>query len=151
MTEKNDIKREKPKKVRFRRTKKVFLAESFKAQHQFIGRAIGRLFNKKHYKPMNFAELHKIGIDEEKITALIKRFTILFRICLLIVVVGYFYMLYLFIYGHPFIAMISLSVILIGLANAFKFHFWRYQLLQKKLGCTFKEWLLSFFKRGDRV
>ena len=52
-----------------------------------------------------------------------------------------FYMLYLLWSGHLAAGLIDLIVSLIIFAYAFRFHFWYFQLKNKKLGCTFKEWM----------
>lgn len=40
--------------------------------------------------------------------------------------------------------LISLSVMMISLALAFRYHFWYYQIKSRRLGCSFNEW----FKKG---
>lgn len=35
---------------------------------------------------------------------------------------------------------VSLALVIFGLSNAFRNHFWYFQIKQEKLGCTFKEW-----------
>ncbi|WP_119344685.1 hypothetical protein [Facilibium subflavum] len=143
--------RKKVKKQRLRRTKKIFLTSSFKEQHHWFGHVFRVFFRiKRPNREMHFNELEDIGVDQEKIKMLTKRFTFLVRLWLTIVLLGYFYMLYLFIQGDWYIAIISLSVLLIALANAFRFHFWRYQLQKKKLGCTLKEWASDVFKLGGK-
>lgn len=37
----------------------------------------------------------------------------------------------------------AILVSVLGLAYAFRSHFWLFQLKQRRLGCTFKEWLSS--------
>lgn len=41
-------------------------------------------------------------------------------------------------------AIISLAVMLIALALAFRYHFWYFQIRERKLGCTLQEW----YKKG---
>lgn len=41
----------------------------------------------------------------------------------------------------------SLSLVVFLLAQAFKYHFWYFQIVQKKLGCSFMEWV-DFIRRG---
>ncbi len=41
-------------------------------------------------------------------------------------------------------ALVSFVVMLIALALAFRYHFWYYQIKNRKLGCSFEEW----FKKG---
>lgn len=42
---------------------------------------------------------------------------------------------------HYSASFISLSLGLVLLAHAFKYHFWYFQIKHRKLGCTFAEWL----------
>lgn len=51
------------------------------------------------------------------------------------------YMLYLLWSGFLGAGLIAFVVALIIFAYAFRFHFWYFQLKNKKLGCTVKEWL----------
>jgi len=46
--------------------------------------------------------------------------------------------------GHYKSFLISMVVSLIGLVLAFRYHFWYFQIKERKLGCTFKEW----YKQG---
>ncbi|BCA96787.1 intracellular multiplication protein IcmV [Legionella antarctica] len=43
-------------------------------------------------------------------------------------------------YGSYKAFFISLSVTSIALVLAFRYHFWYFQIKNRKLGCTFKEW-----------
>ncbi|CAM4467498.1 MAG: hypothetical protein LEGION0403_FIIPPAGN_00222 [Legionella sp.] len=51
---------------------------------------------------------------------------------------------YQLFYGSFKAVIVSLIVTLIALALAFRYHFWYYQIKNRKLGCTFNEW----FKQG---
>ena len=54
------------------------------------------------------------------------------------------YAIYHFFYGTILAGMISLVVMLIAVALAFRYHFWYFQIKNHKLGCTLKEW----FRKG---
>ncbi|KTD01637.1 type IVB secretion system protein IcmV [Fluoribacter gormanii] len=43
-------------------------------------------------------------------------------------------------YGSIKAFLVSLVVTLIALVLAFRYHFWYYQIKNRKLGCTFNEW-----------
>lgn len=45
-------------------------------------------------------------------------------------------------------ALISLIVMMIALALAFRYHFWYYQIKHRKLGCSLDEWLKKGFLRA---
>lgn len=51
---------------------------------------------------------------------------------------------YQLFYGSLPAVIVSLIVTLIALTLAFRYHFWYYQIKNRKLGCTFDEW----FKQG---
>ena len=75
-----------------------------------------------------------------------KRMSMIFLIFAgILLVIAFVFLATQGIYGF----LICLLLSLIGLANAFRYHFWYFQVKQKKLGCTVNEWLLATFsKRG---
>ncbi|MGQ3889896.1 type IVB secretion system protein IcmV [Legionella sp. CNM-1927-20] len=54
------------------------------------------------------------------------------------------YAIYHLFYGGIHAVVISLVLTLVALALAFRYHFWYYQIRERKLGCTFREW----YRRG---
>lgn len=56
----------------------------------------------------------------------------------------FFYAGYHLFYGTIKATIVSLVVMMIALALAFRYHFWYFQIKQRKLGCTFNEW----YKQG---
>ena len=67
----------------------------------------------------------------------------LYRLSLLMcgtAVIIFAYGIYHLFYGGYKATIISLSVALIALALAFRYHFWYFQIRERKLGCTLKEW-----------
>lgn len=68
----------------------------------------------------------------------------LFRLSLLMSLIAlfiFFYGVYQLIYGSITGMLLSLIVLMIALVLAFRYHFWHFQIKQRKLGCSFKEWL----------
>lgn len=47
---------------------------------------------------------------------------------------------YQLFYGTYKAAIVSFVVMLIALVLAFRYHFWSFQIRERKLGCTVKEW-----------
>lgn len=87
--------------------------------------------------------MERLALTNDDIAQRKKEFHQLFLsfMCIGFAVVVYgAYMLFM---GHPWLTLISMLLSLYAFANAFKFHFWLYQIKQKRLGCTFKEWLNS--------
>jgi intracellular multiplication protein IcmV len=71
----------------------------------------------------------------------------LYRLSLLMCFVSlliFGYAIYQIVSGHWKATIVSLVVTLIGLVLAFRYHFWYFQIKERKLGCTFQEW----YKRG---
>lgn len=63
----------------------------------------------------------------------------IFFIGLALAIIGYG--LYMAVQGNLIPAIIAFCISLYSLSQAFRFHFWLFQIKYKKLGCTFKEWL----------
>ncbi|WP_131783151.1 type IVB secretion system protein IcmV [Legionella gresilensis] len=71
----------------------------------------------------------------------------LYRLSILMCVIAFgflCYAIYHMFLGGIIAALISLVLMLVTLALAFRYHFWYYQIKERKLGCTFKEW----YRRG---
>lgn len=67
----------------------------------------------------------------------------LLRLSMIMVVLAvliFMYSVYLFIEGGHKGGIVSLVVMLIALVLAFRYHFWYFQIKQRKLGCTIQEW-----------
>lgn len=47
---------------------------------------------------------------------------------------------------HGFLACLGLSIVMFS--QAFYYHFWMFQMKQRRLGCTFKEWWNANFTGG---
>lgn len=71
----------------------------------------------------------------------------LLRLTITMMIVAIFifcYAIYLFYTGSFKGGILGVIVTLIALTLAFRYHFWYFQIKEKKLGCTFHEW----FKQG---
>jgi intracellular multiplication protein IcmV len=44
--------------------------------------------------------------------------------------------------------LLGMAVTALFAAQAFRFHFWYFQIKKRKLGCTFEEWKQSWFQNG---
>lgn len=58
------------------------------------------------------------------------------------------YTIYLILSGIYFSSMVSFMLALLLLAYAYREHFNAFQIKQRRLGCTFKEWVSHTFKGG---
>lgn len=52
----------------------------------------------------------------------------------------FIYSLYLLVHLNIMATVLSLVVACLGLVLAFRYHFWAFQIKQRKLGCTVAEW-----------
>lgn len=77
----------------------------------------------------------------------------LWRLSLVMVILAgliFLYACYSFISGHLVAGGLSLVVMMIALVLGFRYHFWYFQIKQRKLGCTFYEWY-KYGLRGERL
>lgn len=104
-------------------------------------------------KPVNanketFEEaMHHYGLSEIDVK---NRMKSSFRIaigCLIGGVLVLVYTLYLFTTGLVFSSLISFMIGALLFSYAFREHFNYFQMKQRRLGCTFREWLQGSFKR----
>lgn len=63
---------------------------------------------------------------------------------LIIAILSFSYTLYLFFDGSLKGGVVGLVLTCVALTLAFRYHFWYFQIKEKKLGCTFHQW----FKQG---
>jgi intracellular multiplication protein IcmV len=102
-------------------------------------------------EPETFEEaMQRREVTEDDIKSMITNYltyAYLFVCCGVATVVFAFYLLFFhFTLSGWLLAMASSALFF---AQAFKFHFWAFQLQQRKLGCTFAEWKQSLFKNKD--
>ena len=60
------------------------------------------------------------------------------------------YSIYHVVLGSWRAVLISFVMTLLSLTLAFRYHFWFYQIKQRKLGCTFREWFRCGLLGGDK-
>lgn len=83
----------------------------------------------------------RLELTEKDLASRKKEFTRLFYLFMVIglFIIGYaVYMAYL---GHFGACLISFCLAGFSFTQAFKWHFWLFQLRNRKLGCSVKEWL----------
>lgn len=82
---------------------------------------------------------------------LLARQTGLLRLSILMVVFAiltFGYSVYLFTEGGHKGGIVGLVLMLIALVLAFRYHFWYFQIKERKLGCTIQEWFNHGLKGG---
>ncbi|WP_028388891.1 type IVB secretion system protein IcmV [Legionella fairfieldensis] len=99
----------------------------------------------KRGKSESFEEaMLRLNISETDLQAKKKA---LYRLSLLMCAAAIFiltYAIYHIVYGNIRAVLVSLVLMLIALVLAFRYHFWYFQIKERKLGCTFREW----YKQG---
>jgi intracellular multiplication protein IcmV len=56
------------------------------------------------------------------------------------------YTCYLLAKGHALAGLLGTVLSLLALSFAFREHFWYFQMQQRRLGCTVKQWLAALFR-----
>lgn len=95
--------------------------------------------------------MQRQGITEAGLVKLQRNYFItamVFVFLALITTISGFYQL--FSVGSFFGWIISLAATALFLAQAFRYHFWSFQIKHRKLGCTFDEWLSGKIDDGQQ-
>ncbi len=93
-------------------------------------------------KKENFAQcMKRLGLSEADVEKRIKNSSQLILICSLLSLPMFIYTLYILISGHFLSSFVCLMLTFLLLAYSFREHFNRFQMQQRRLRCTFEEWL----------
>ena len=119
-----------------------FIKSSFKSIVGFIS---GMFIPEQADRKESFKEaVDRLQLSKEDIAARTKEFLKLMIIYLVISVVLFSYSLYIaYAYGNVGGFFMGLGITMFSLTNAFRYHFWIYQIKHNKLGCSLKEWFLD--------
>lgn len=134
------------KKNRFKRLKSTFRKASdydrMAQSSEFIKTALKRLFVPQHAKRKeSFTEaMQRLNITETQVQNKQRAFKRLAMIMLSVALLILGYSFFRIIQGHWHAVIFSLVLMMIVLVLAFRYHFWFFQLKQRKLGCTLEEW-----------
>ncbi len=69
-----------------------------------------------------------------------REFTILAIAMAVITSIAILYLIYLMINAYWKGSIVCFGVVVLAGSLAFRYHFWRFQLEKRKLGCSFREW-----------
>lgn len=117
--------------------------ERMRAFTLYLGNGFKRLFvpQKAPTDGESFSEAVKLlNLSDESILTKQKS---LFRLSILMVLAAvliFVYAGYQLFYGSIKAFLVSIIVTMIALVLAFRYHFWYFQMKNRKLGCTFNEW-----------
>lgn len=117
--------------------------ETMRDISQYLFDGFSRLFVLKKAGQSEELEqvMRKLALSEKDIA---ERKKVFFRMTLLmafITLVVFFYTMFHLLYANYHAVLLGSVVCLLSLSLTFRYHFWYFQLRQRKLGCTFKEWL----------
>lgn len=85
--------------------------------------------------------VERLKLTEKELERRYREFTRLFRFFFVTFLLVGAYATYLWFASSWHAAVLGTVVTGIPLVLAYRFHFWRFQLIQRRLGCNFKEWL----------
>lgn len=94
----------------------------------------------------------RMGVTETDLKEQSERYFIYATVFMTLAVITVLYSVYLLLSEHTFHGfLIGLAVSALFGSQAFRFHFWHFQIERRKLGCTFQEWKQSWFnpKQGS--
>jgi intracellular multiplication protein IcmV len=98
-------------------------------------------------KKETFAQaVRRLNLTEEALKRRIKSSTLIIRFCGALIIPMLIYTLYMFKSGFYLSSFVCLMLTFLAAAYTFREHFNRYQMLQRRLGCTFEEWVAHIFR-----
>lgn len=115
---------------------------SLKANHSAIASSFSQLFKKPTaaYQE-NFDEaMERLKLTDKDIA---DRMTVYKRYALIFVLIGFaifFYAFHFLFMGKILSWLLGIAASGISFSQAFKYHFWSFQLRQRRLGASFSEW-----------
>lgn len=96
---------------------------------------------KAKYKE-SFAEaMQRLNLSDADIKHQQKVFRISLAVFLIIALVVFSYTVYLLLEGSFRGGALGFALTLLSLTVCFRYHFWLFQMKQRRLGCTLREWL----------
>lgn len=118
-------------------------------------RVFRRLFTIRAVKPSQIKSFEQVieeqGLTEETLQAQAKGLKRLYISMLLLAGCFYVYGMYELLYGGFLSVVLSLVLMFVSLALAFRYHFWYFQIQSRKLGCSLSEWFKATFIKGGEA
>ena len=129
--------------------------ESIKENGHFIGELFQAVFYRKKSKnealqKKSFEEvMQHFKMTEKDLEMRMRKSRLLILFCLGLGILVLGYMAYLYIDGQLLAGTICLMLSFVMFSYAFREHFNLFQMKQRRLGCTFKEWFNSLSRKGQ--
>ncbi len=92
--------------------------------------------------------MQRLDLTEADLKERQKEFTKLCYFFLALALIVICYALYTAFTGAMLASLISFCLALYALTQAFRFHFWLFQIKNRKLGCSIKEWMNSEIRQA---
>ncbi|MBK2123861.1 hypothetical protein [Fangia hongkongensis] len=139
------------KKQRLKRMKKLLMVDLLKLQSKVIISLAKNLFSVPTSKTnICYDDLKSLDIDDDRLMLITKKLRLIYKGCLLVAVVIFMYCLWLLWSKLYWLSLLAFAATILSLAQAFKHHFWLYQIKQKRFGCSFKDWLLGLIHQREK-
>ena len=92
--------------------------------------------------------LQRLDMKEEELPGIATKYLCYALFFLGLAIVDFIYGIYLLFHHGAFLGMVlAFAVCALLLAQAFRYHFWFFQIQNRKLGCTFEEWRDSILRK----
>jgi intracellular multiplication protein IcmV len=132
--------------------KKALLQEKVQGGAHYLGARTKSLFSiVRARQNMRFEDLSEYGVTAPQLRLCKGQF---FKLAIFYVAMAAFLFIYMGLMlakRHYGIALMVTGLMSICLAQAFKYHFWYFQIRQQKLGCTVSQWLKFVLREKDDV
>lgn len=122
-------------------------------QWQWIHRLLYRLLQSRWMlspiqskKDVSFdKKVKQLNLKEEDLVQIQKRFKKLVGLWLALFMLAFAYGIYLATLGAWSAVLSAVVLSIMMLTQAFRYHFWSFQIMQRRLNCTLKEWSQKTF------
>ena len=91
--------------------------------------------------------VQRLDLSENDIQQRIKQFSLYARVFFSCTLLLLGYIIYLMAVGAFMAFFASFGLMMVTLGQAFRYHFWAYQMKQRRLGCRFSDWFKHSLKR----
>lgn len=142
----------KPRLNRYRDFRRWF---GFEAHRDLLSRtfmSLRRLFipDQQEIVESFDAAAKRLQLTDENLQSRQRTFFAIALFMIVVMVTALLATIYLGITGHFRPGLIALAVTFVSAGLAFRYHFWSYQLKQRKLGCTVSEWFAHSILRKSK-
>lgn len=117
-----------------------FILNFARACHQQLG-----LNGEKSAERKTFSEAGYTKLQLSKAKETFKKYFFFYAV---VTILSLLYIIYALVHADYRLAILATLFFVLCLAQAFRYHFWLFQIKQGRLGCTFEEWLKALLGSG---